>query len=710
MRTYCFFILSFLLSTSFIFGQNYFTLTGKILNKNNKQPVSYAHVGIPEKGIGTTTGHDGSFEFKVPNIYSKSTMIVSFMGYKTFKKPITEFKNGSKIFIEPSSTELIEVVVMEETRVEDIIRRAVNNIPKNYSTHPTTVLGFYRESLTDDSLAYKYMAEGVLNIYKTSYEKTGEGQVGLVQARKINLKNPLDTVVRSGLSSGHMAGHRFDFVKNREDFIDDNFFPVYNYWIESITTYNDRPVYIIGFNKDEKAKARTKKRNGWKALADALTGKKKNNLKIEGRMKGRIFIEQETYAFIRAEFEILPEGLKKYNDYPLYAGNWNGNKYIVNYRKVGDKWFFSDALREGIYSNGGIYANEIKITEINTEKSKPINYLDRMSRGYQFVDITGTYNEDFWKNYNTTPLNAGLSESVQQLKNIKKAQEVFDPTFMEGIQRKRDSIQAIELLELKEQVAQEKGMSIEDLETTDYMPEDFNQIKKVRKNFNRTKFHFGAGAHLLPTHEEDISIQYIDGNNETILSLNDDISNRDFEIISYWNFDIFYSPIFFMRFGNAFNFTKSIYKDWSLGVGTQFNLSKGRPVYFKTIAEYDYLRYARVVGNTDNDYGDFKVKGKKFKSESVRLSYGSRLHNLKLSSELSIELNRGQELYVRGSYFWTFASQENIWFKERKEIFRKDKRLPIKNDQLSIFQNDIPFNDRIMPDESFSVTVGLLFK
>ena len=166
MRAFCFFILSFILSTSFIFSQNYFTLTGKILNKTNKRPVSYAHVGIPEKGIGTTTGHDGSFEFKVPNIYSNSTMIVSFMGYKTFKKPITEFKNGSNIFIEPSSTELIEVVVMEETRVEDIIKRAVNNIPKNYSTHPTTVLGFYRESLTDDSLRYRYMAEGVLNIYK----------------------------------------------------------------------------------------------------------------------------------------------------------------------------------------------------------------------------------------------------------------------------------------------------------------------------------------------------------------------------------------------------------------------------------------------------------------------------------------------------------------------------------------------------------------
>lgn len=710
MRTFnTLLFISFFFSSP-LFCQDYFTLTGKVLDKKNNQPVSYAHVGIPEKGIGTTTAYDGSFEFKVPQQYASSTMIVSFMGYKTYKNPIKNYKNGSTIYIEQSSTDLIEVVVMGDNAVEDIIRKAVKNIPANYPVHPTTVLGFYRESLTDDSLRYRYMAEGVLNIYKTSYEKTAGEQVGLVQARKINLKDPLDTTVHSGLSSGHMAGHRFDFVKNREDFIDENFFPVYKYWIEKITTYNDRPVYIIGFTKDEDAEPRSQKRSKWKALADGLTGKKRNNTRVEGRMKGRIYIEQGSYAFIRAEFEILPEGLRKYDDYPLYAGSWQGNKYVVNYRKVGNKWYFSDALREGIRPNGGLYANEIKITEINTEKSSPIPYLERMERGYQFVNLTGSYDEEFWKNYNTTPLNEGLTESVQQFKNVQKAAEVFNAEYMASLQRKRDSIEAIKILEIKEQVAQEKGISVEDLETMDYIPEEVKKINKVRRQFNRVKFSLGAGTHFLQTQEDPLSITYLDGKGETILSLTDDISKIEREIIANWDFDIFFNPNFFMRFGNAFNFTKSIYKDWAIGVGTQFNLSKRRPFYFKAAAQYDYLRYARVVGNAENDYGHFKVKGKKFKANSIRTSYGSRLHNIKLSGEFSIELNPSQELYVRGNYFWNFASQENIWFKERKEIFRKDKRLPIKNDQLFISQSGVPFNQQITPDESFSITVGLLFK
>ena len=710
MRTICTFLFSFFLLGNVMFSQSYFTLTGKVLDKNSRKPVAYAHVGIPEKGIGTITGHNGGFEFKVPERYANSTLIVSFMGYKTYKKPIKNFKNGSTIFIEQSASDLVEVVVMGENAIEDIIRKAVKNIPINYPSHPTTVLGFYRESLTDDSLRYRYMAEGVLNIYKTGYQKISGEQVGLVQARKINLKNPLDTTVYSGLSSGHMAGHRFDFVKNREDFIDENFFPVYKYWIEKITTYNDKPVYIIGFDKDENAKAYNRKRSKWKALADAMTGKRKNNLRIEGRMKGKIYIEQGSFAFVRAEFEILPEGLKKYDDYPLYAGNWNGNKYVVNYRKLDDKWYFSDALREGIRPNGGLYANEIKITEINTEPSKQIPYLERMERGYQFVNLTGTYDEEFWKNYNTTPLNESLTESVQQFKNIRKAQEVFDTEYMASLQRQRDSIEAIKMLEIKEQVAQEKGITVEDLENMNYVPDEMKKIVKVRKQFNRVKFSFGAGTHLLTTEEQPLTIEYYNGKGETILSLTDDIEKRDFEIIGNWDFDVFFNPNFFVRLGNSFDFSKSIYKDWSLGAGTQLNLSKGRPIFFKALAQYNFLRYGRVVGNADNNYGHFKVDGKKFKAESIRLNYGSRLHNVKLSSEISIELNPSQELYFRGSYYWTFASQENVWFKERKEIFRKDKRLPIKDDHLSITRSDVPYGSRITPDESISITVGLLFK
>ncbi len=695
-----------------IFAQaEYLTLTGKVLDKKSKQAVPFAHIGIPEKGIGTTTGFDGSFQFKLPKAFENSSLTVSYMGYETYSKPANSFKNGSVIYLEPAVNQLAEVVVMDKKAIEDIIRRAVKNIPKNYPDDPTNLLAFYRESLTDDSLRYRYLAEGVLKVYKTSYKNDKEGQVGRVQGRKINLQDPLDTTFNSGLASGHMAAHRFDFVKNREDFIDEAYFPFYKYWIENITTYNGRTVYIIGFDKESEPTTGGKTKMKKRSLADKLTGKNKGESQsISARMKGRIFIEKDSYAFIRAEFEITKEGLRKGSDYPLYVGSWNANKYVVNYRKYEGKWCLSDALREGVRTNGGRYANEIKITEIISEKGNQIPYQERLERGNEFVQLTGKYDDDFWKNYNITPMSEGLSESMNQYKNMLKAQEAFSAENLAAIQAKRDSIEAAELQRKKEELARNQEITQEQLEDVDYVPESLRKVENVRKRFRKTKMSLGLGTHLISTGSIPLTINYFDGDGDEILTLTDDLEQRDFEIIGRWEFDVFFHKNVFMRFGWGFDFWNSIYKDRAIGLGFQSNLSKQRPVYFRAVAQYSYLRYYRKLGNAQNDYGKFKVERERFKGDEVRLSYGSRHHNLNLSGELAIELNRNRELYFRGTYHYTFAHKQDVWFKETKQFSRKDHRLPVSSSRLEILSNDVSYNSRITPSETFSFTVGLLFK
>ncbi len=709
------FLLFFLLVSITVFSQENLILTGKILDKKTKQPVPFVHIGIPEKGIGTTSAFDGSFEFKLPAAFENSLLTVSCMGYDTYSKSAASFKNGSNIFLEPAVNQLAEVVVMDKSAIVDIIRRAVNNIPKNYPTSASNLLAFYRESLTDDSLRYKYLAEGVLKVYKTSYKKDNEGQVGLVQGRKINLQDPLDTSFNSGLSSGHMAAHRFDFVKNREDFIDEAYFPYYKYWIENITTYNGRTVYIIGFDKEKEqtisGNGKTKKKK--RSLADRLTGKKEGDSagSASARMKGRIFIEKDSYAFIRAEFEITKEGLRKSFDYPLYVGDWKANKYAVNYRKHEGKWYFSDALREGVRTNGGRYANEIKITEIMSEKGNQIPYLERLERGNEFVQLTGKYDEDFWKNYNVTPMSEGLAEGMQQYKNMIKAQEAFSAANLAAIQAKRDSIEAAELQRRKEELAMNKEITPEQLEDVDYVPESLRKVETMKKKFRRFKMSMGLGTHLMTTGYTPLTINYLDGKGGTILSLNDDLEKRDFEIIGRWDFDISFHKNFFVRLGWGFDFWNSIYKDRAIGLGFQTNLTPNRrPVILRTVAQYSYLRYYRKVGNAENDAGKFKVEGEKFKGDEIRLSYGSHSHNLNLSGEVAIELNRNRELYFRGTYHYAFARKQDVWFRETKRPFRADHRLPISDSRLEILSDDKLFSSPIAPQETLSFTVGLLFK
>ena len=704
-------------------AQNHLFISGKIIDKKTGEPISYAHVGIPEKGIGTTTAYDGTFYFKVPKYYDQSSMIVSFIGYKTFRFPINQIKEAMTIELETSDNELVEIVVMEPTQVEDIIRRAVKNIPKNYPTHGTKLLGFYRESRTDDSLRHTYMAEGVLNIYKKSYKSKKEGYVSLVQGRRINLKNPLDTIIRSGFTSGHMAAHRFDIVQNREDFLQEIYFPVYKYWIEGMTTYNDKPVYIIGFDKDPDAKPFFKKKKGiFSSGKDShesggdwtFINLGRRKLKYSARMKGRIFIEKESYAIIKSEFEIRPEGLRKQNDYPLYSGSWKGNSYVVNYRKVGKKWYFSDAVREGDYGGGGMYSNEVKITEINTEKAEPLPYLDRISRGSAFARMTGKYDVDFWKNYNTTPFSLELAKSVQQIENAEKANEAFDHEYMLLLQTQRDSIKEVERLKAKEEAeAKLASGEISEVDFQEIIMEQSPLKRKKKKNRNYSDFKsmFGTGPHFISSQQENLSLTLLsdDENPTTIMSLTDNIGQRDFEIISHWDWDIFFRKNLFVRFGSAWDYGNSIYKGRDLGIGAEINLSKQRPFFVKAIAQYSNLKYARKLGSVDSDYGKFRMKGK-FKGDSFFMYYGNRTHNLKLSGELSIELNPGQEFYVRGSYLMPFHHRADIWIKERKQFSRRKRWILADDKRVNVLKNDAPFIDDIMPDPTFSISVGLLFK
>ena len=160
----------------------------------------------------------------------------------------------------------------------------------------------------------------------------------------------------------------------------------------------------------------------------------------------------------------------------------------------------------------------------------------------------------------------------------------------------------------------------------------------------------------------------------------------------------------------AWDYYNSIYKDRTIGVGAEWNLSKQRPVYFKAIAQYEKLRYARKVGAVDNDYGKFKIDGKKINSKSFNVYYGSRSRNIKLAGELSVELMPDREIYIRGAYHLPLATRNEIWLKERRQVFRKKNSQAVSDSEISVMQDGERFSSDIPDRGSFSVTIGLLFK
>ncbi len=677
----------FMLCANALMSQDFFVVSGKIVDADNGEPLRYAHVGISERGIGTTTGMDGAFVLKVPNYYNQAMLIVSYVGYADYRRAIQTVSSPITIRMKAAATDLNEIIVMSEDGIENIIRKAVKNIPGNYSTHPITNLAFYRESRTDADKEHIYMAEGVLNVYKTSYRNDNEGQVSLVQGRQVILQP--DKVSSANFTSGHLAAHRFDFVKYREDFIDEKYFPDYAYFIEKITTYQDRPVYVIGFDRAENGK---------------------------GRMKGRVYVDTLSYAFLRAEFEIRPEGLRKYDDYPLYSGNWKANTYVVNYRKNGKKWYFSDALREGLYRDGGTYSNEVMMTQINPERSGSLPYLERLDRNDAFLRSTGEYDPDFWRDYNTTPLSQGLEESVLQIQNDQKASEVFDSAFMAKMERLQDSIKLVKSDRLDE-IGLNEDIDISDLSIGDMIRirEQLRDLEREdQKERQRNRWHvesaFGLGTHLLSTQGGNMSLRYLESSEgETILSLSDELKARELEPIYHADLRIYFRKNYFFTWSISRDLWDSFYRERGLGFGASYNISKKRPVFLRMIAQESRLRYARLLGAAGNDFGDFKAGGKKFNSDKINIYYGSQTHNLKLSLELAVELNPDMDIFIRGAYMLPFDREEHLYLRERNQFFRKKARVPLSN-RTPVEFNGEPFNDKITRDQAFIISAGIVFK
>jgi hypothetical protein len=698
MRTFLTLTFCLLICTFNLNAQDYLTISGKILDKKTDKAIAFANIGLPKQGIGTTSGDNGEFKLKIPKEYANQSVQISYIGYTTYRKKVSDLKSPVKIYLSQSATDLTEVLVLGKDNAKDIIRTAIDNIKVNYPSYPTNVLAFYRESLTDRDGEYEYLAEGVLRVYKSSYRTRKEGDVDLIQSRKMNLKNPLDTTLNARFSSGHMAPQRFDIVRNREDFINKKFLRAYSYKVESITSLNDKPVWVISFQKNENYTPKETKTAWWRQILGKTTEA------IYARMRGKVYVEQGSYAIVRTEFEITPEGLEKQMDYPLYSGKWKGNYYITNYRKIGDKWHFSDALREGTYRNGELYANEVLITENDGARGKVIPYLDRMSKGGYFVNNTVAYDENFWANYNTKPMSAKLKESAVQMNNILKANEVFATDKMREIQALRDSTALAErMAELEKQQRENSELTEEELRDLAIGEPGMQQEKEKEIKF---RVNFGAGLHLFPSSAQTIGVNYLtDDLTQNILSLNGEIMPRDYEIIGFYDYDIILGKHFFIRFGRGGNFIKSIHKETNAGLGLDFKLTRGRPVNLRFLAQHSRIRYGRYLGRATNDFGKFEVDDKTFNSDKIDVYYGSRTHNVKFSTELGIELGRHRGLFIRGTYYLPFAQQNAVFLRERGQIFGKKVRVPQSSAQVELTEGGNLTEIR----PSFLFTVGFNF-
>ena len=174
-------------------------LKNKILDLSTLMPLENASIYIENTTIGTISNSDGKFLLVVPNEYEKDSLVISSIGYKSFKTPVDEFDNQLEIYLEEDVASLDEVVLIAESRPKtgnDIVLKAIEKLSENMPDQPYLEKGFLRHKERNRT-EFKWLIESAITLYDSSFaSNSGENlKLNVDQVRKSYDLRDVDSIL-----------------------------------------------------------------------------------------------------------------------------------------------------------------------------------------------------------------------------------------------------------------------------------------------------------------------------------------------------------------------------------------------------------------------------------------------------------------------------------------------------------------------------------
>lgn len=139
-------------------GQNERVITGNIIDKKTKEPLPYATIVNQNKSIGTISNAKGNFTLTIFNANESDNIIISYMGYKSIEKTISECMKTKTYKLEPRINELGEVVVTSrKINLKVFMRDVIRDYNKNRKDDPHIAIAHYREKAKEGGKYIMYM-------------------------------------------------------------------------------------------------------------------------------------------------------------------------------------------------------------------------------------------------------------------------------------------------------------------------------------------------------------------------------------------------------------------------------------------------------------------------------------------------------------------------------------------------------------------------
>jgi len=380
-----------------------YELSGKLLNRQNKEEVPYASISVLGHPFGTISNVDGEFQLKIPPEYESDTLVISSMGYdRLYILPDTLPHSELDIYLDPVEIQLKEVLVSAANPMQ-VLDKMIENIYQNYSTNTQLMTSFYREVLKQDK-EYINVSEAVMDILKASYSNPfRQDQIRYLKGRKSPDVQSSFQLVDFKMQGGPYYITKLDVIKTMDSFIDPEFREYYTYHVEHVIDYVNRPTYVIHFEPDGKF--------------DYLT------------YEGELYIDKETSALVHAEFSLSRSGKKSarrslikkkprgFNVRPIDLD------YSATYKRHHDKWYLSSAQtsvkfhvksRQDKINSVFHSISDLLITNHRETNLKRFKRDENFDSSDIFSEIITSYDEDFWGDYNVIKPSEDLRNALKK--------------------------------------------------------------------------------------------------------------------------------------------------------------------------------------------------------------------------------------------------------------------------------------------------------
>jgi len=377
---------------------------GAVQDINSKKPLEFASIVINGTNISTITNTEGEFLLKVPNNSLDKDVTISYLGYLNKVVPLSSFTASKFIIKLEESFEKLPDVNLASTNPISIVEKVIKNRQKNYFINPVIMKAFYRESIKKRR-TYASLSEAVVDIYKSPFESNSKDYVKLHKARKSTDYRKVDTLLIK-LQGGPYNNLAVDMIKNQDLFFTDDIFEIYNFTFDKVISMNNKTVYVLNFIQ--------------------------NSTIIEPYYQGKLYIDTQSYALIKAVYSLNLENLKKASKFFVKKKPAKADvipvktKYIVDYRVANGKWYFGYSRIEltfkidwdkKLFNSLYHLTIEMAITDWELNKNKvSLKNKEKLKPNVILNDkVSGFSNLEFWGEYNVIEPDKSIENAIKKI-------------------------------------------------------------------------------------------------------------------------------------------------------------------------------------------------------------------------------------------------------------------------------------------------------